>query len=49
MCNWVTILYSRKMTVHCKPAIMEKNKNSCIKKYLVINYNGKNFEKIEEK
>ena len=27
MCNWVTMLHSRKLTDHCKPAIMEKNKN----------------------
>ena len=27
MCNWVTMLYSRKLPEHCKPAIMEKNKN----------------------
>ena len=27
MCNWVTILYSRKLTEHCKPAIMKKSKN----------------------
>ena len=26
MCNWVTTLYSRKLTEHCKPAIMEKIK-----------------------
>ena len=26
MCNWVTMLYSRKLTEHCKPAIMEKIK-----------------------
>ena len=26
MCNWVTLLYSRKLTEHCKPAIMEKIK-----------------------
>ena len=32
MCNWVTMLYSRKLTEHCKPAIMEKNKNHYIKK-----------------
>ena len=25
MCNWVTLLYSRKLPEHCKPAIMEKN------------------------
>ena len=27
MCNWVTMLHSRKLTDHCKQAIMEKNKN----------------------
>ena len=26
MCNWVTMLYSRKLTEHCKPAIMKKKK-----------------------
>ena len=26
MCDWVTLLYSRKLTGHCKPAIMEKIK-----------------------
>ena len=26
MCNQVTLLYSRKLTEHCKPTIMEKNK-----------------------
>ena len=26
MCNWVTLLYIRKLTGHCKPAIMEKIK-----------------------
>ena len=26
MCNWVTLLYSRKLTEHSKPAIMEKIK-----------------------
>ena len=25
MCNWVTMLYSRKLMEHCKPAIMKKN------------------------
>ena len=24
ICNWVTMLYRRKLTEHCKPAIMEK-------------------------
>ena len=27
MYNWVTMLYSRELTEHCKPAMMEKNKN----------------------
>ena len=31
MGNWVTRLYSRKLTEHCKPAIMEKNKHHYIK------------------
>ena len=26
MYNWVTLLYSRKLTEHCKPVIMEKIK-----------------------
>ena len=26
MCDWVTLLYSRKLTENCKPAIMEKIK-----------------------
>ena len=30
MCNWVTLLYSRKLTEHCKSATMEKNKNHYI-------------------
>ena len=28
MCDWDTLLYSRKLTEHYKPAIMEKNKNN---------------------
>ena len=35
-CNWVTMLYSRKSTEHCKPAIMEKNNNHYIKKVNLI-------------
>ena len=35
MCNWVTMLYSRKLTEHCKPATMEKNKNH--KKIIIYN------------
>ena len=26
MCDWVTTLYSRKLTEHCRQAIMEKIK-----------------------
>ena len=26
MCDWVTLLYSRKLTEHCRPVIMEKKK-----------------------
>ena len=26
VCAWVTLLYSRKLTKHCKPTIMEKIK-----------------------
>ena len=41
MCNWVTMLYSSKLTEHCKPAIMEKNKNHHLKKKnKKKNYNG---------
>ena len=32
ICDWVTLLYSRTLTEHCKPAIMEKNKNHYKKK-----------------
>ena len=28
MCNWVTLTYSRKLTAHCKLALMEKKKMS---------------------
>ena len=31
MCNWVNMLYSRKLTEHCVPAIMKKNENKKIK------------------
>ena len=26
MCDWVSLLYSRKLTEHCKPALIEKIK-----------------------
>ena len=49
MCDWVTMLYSRKLTEDCKPAIMEKikiikNNNSSpgIKRKLKNNNNKKN-------
>ena len=32
MCDWVTVLYSRKLREHCKPAIMEKIKTATKKK-----------------
>ena len=36
MCDWVTLLYSRKLTEHCKPAIMEKIKIIIKKKFLGV-------------
>ena len=35
MCDWVTLLYSRKLTEHCKPATTEKIK---IIKKKTLNY-----------
>ena len=35
MCKWVTLLYSRKLTEHCKPARTEKIK-------IIINEKKKN-------
>ena len=32
MCNWVPMLYSRKLTEHCKTGIMEKNTHHYLKK-----------------
>ena len=43
MCNWVTMLCSRKLTEHCKPAIMEKIK---IKKKTYSMYLDKNHASI---
>ena len=31
MCDWVTLLYSRKLAEHCKPAIMGKKSFKKIK------------------
>ena len=50
MCNWVTMWYSRKLTEHCKPATMKKNKNHYIflkkagrkKKTLYVDYIERN-------
>ena len=38
MCDWVTLLCSRKLTEHCKSAIMEKIKNIIknIRKHMYI-------------
>ena len=44
MCNWVTMLYSRKLTEQCKPAIMEKNKNH---KKIIKNALLKSFGELE--
>ena len=43
MCDWVTLLCSRKLTEHCKSAIMEKIKIIIKKEIKVIKYF--NFEK----
>ena len=40
MCDWVTLLYSRKLTEHCKSAIMEKIK-IIIKKILGASTKGR--------
>ena len=37
MCDWVTLLYGRKLTEYCKQAIMEKIK-IIIKKINKINF-----------
>ena len=48
MCNWVTMLYSRKLTEHSKLAIMEKNKNRYIKKGKenIFHVNGKQKREV---
>lgn len=38
VCDWVILLYSRKLTEHCKLAIMEKNLKHYIKKVLLISH-----------
>ena len=56
MCNWVTMLYSRKLAENRKPSIMEKNKNHYIKKELsydlaipLLNINPKEVKKDFER
>ena len=44
MCSWVTIMYRRKLTEPCKPAIMEKVKNHYIKKNSIDSNSWKNLE-----
>ena len=43
MCNWVTMLYSGKLTEYCKPAILEKNKNHCKKSDKTLQENIDDF------
>ena len=43
MCNWVTLLCSRKLTEHCQPAIREQNKNN------LINNNNNNKSAVAER
>ena len=45
MCNWVTLLYSRKLTEHCKLAIMEKIKIIMKKRSLQTINAGEGAEK----
>ena len=40
MCDWVTLLYSRKLTQHSKPAIMEKTKITILKKKIGLSKVG---------
>ena len=44
MCDWVTLLYNRKLAEHCKPAIIEKNKNhlKSLNKEKIYHCNGIN-------
>ena len=39
MCNWVTMLYRRKLTEPCKPGIIQKIKVFYVKKENMENYN----------
>ena len=42
MCNWVNLLYSRKLKEHCKPAIIEKIK-------IIINEKNKKLKNLNKK
>ena len=44
--DWVTLLYNRKLTEHCKPAVMEKNKN---KKNVYIDISCYYLKKIKKR
>ena len=48
ICNWVTLLYSRKMTDHCKPSMIEKNENH-LKKRNKKNLNLVNWKSKKNK
>ena len=49
MCDWVTLLYSRKLTEYCKPAVMEKHKDHIknINKYFLIQHPKKKKKERE--
>ena len=40
ICDWVILLYSRKLTEHCKPAIMEEIKIIIKKKKIRSSHHG---------
>ena len=44
MCDWVTLLYSKKLTEYCKPTIMEKIKIITKRKNVWINKKTKKKE-----
>ena len=51
MCDWVTLLYSRKLTEHCKPVVMEKIKIIIKKKKIWKNpteFGGKQLETLRK-
>ena len=48
MCNWVTMLYSRKLTEHCKLAIIKKNSSYTKLKKRKVNNMARNYTDIQE-